>query len=248
MATHENDQQNIYMSFWDHLEELRWVVLKCLVTLVVATLVCLAVTNRLWDGLVLPLKTMPEVKIIEGGVIDDFIARLKLALLAGITCGIPFILYFIWTFIAPGLRRHERRVAWVAILAGSLFFLLGASFGYTLLFFGLPALRRMGLSGTEPLWRIRDYMSFCFRFILAFGIIFELPVVLVALARLGLVKSDKLVKVRPYAVVAVFMTAAVLTPPDPFTQIMLGLPLLGLYEVSIVVARLVEPKDDEMLI
>jgi len=237
------DNNGKQMSFWDHLEELRWVIFKCLAVLAVTTLVCLAVTNSFWQLLMRPVQDMDApVRIIEGGPVIAVIMRLKLALLAGIVTGIPFLLYFIWSFIAPGLRRKERRVAWAAILLGSIFFVFGACFGYALMFFGLPALGRMGLTGAEPVWTLREYMSFCFRFILAFGLIFELPVILVALARLGLVKSDKLAKVRPYAVVAVFIAAAVLTPPDPFTQIMLGLPLLVLYEASIAVAKLVEPR------
>ncbi|MFO7821417.1 MAG: twin-arginine translocase subunit TatC [Lentisphaeria bacterium] len=240
--------QEIQMSFWDHLEELRWVIFKCLLVLVVTTLTCLAFTNPLWELMIYPLESLEvEVTIIEGGPVTAFVSRLKLSLLAGFVVGIPFILYFIWGFIAPGLRQHETRIAWVAIAAGTVFFVVGACFGYFLMFFGLAALERMGLAAAEPVWMLKDYMSFCFRFILAFGVVFEMPVVLVALARLGLVKADSLAKFRPYAVVAVFVLAAFLTPPDPFTQIMLGLPLLVLYELSIIMARLVEPKDAKEL-
>ena len=234
------------MSFWEHLEELRWVIFKCLLALVVTTLVCLVITDRLWGLMLRPVQAMEAaVTIIEGGPVTSVIVRLKLALLAGVVFSIPFLLYFVWGFVAPGLCRAEKKVVWSVIGVGTVFFVLGSGFGYMLMFFGLPALSRMGLTGTEPTWMLRDYMAFCFRFILAFGLTFELPVVLVALARLGLVKADRLAKVRPYAVVVVFVAAAVLTPPDPFTQIMLGLPLLILYEVSIRVARLVEPKSKE---
>lgn len=131
------------MSFWEHLEELRWVIFKCLLALVIAMLVCLGITDRLWGLMLRSVQAMENaVKIIEGGPVIAVIVRLKLA-------------------------------------------------------------------------------------------------------RLGLVKADRLAKVRPYAVVAVFVAAALLTPPDPFTQVMLGLPLLILYEVSILVARLVEPKSRE---
>lgn len=234
------------MSFWDHLEELRWVVFKCLGVLVAAMFIALAATTWIWSALQRPVQAMDVgIRIIEGGPVAAVITRLRLALLAGFVLSLPLILHFIWSFIAPGLKPHERRVAWIAVFAGSVFFAAGAGFGYTLMFFGLPALGRLALDGTEQVWTLNEYMKFSYRFILAFGLVFELPVALVSLAQLGIVKADAMAKFRPHAVVAIFLLAAVLTPPEPLTQIMLALPLLALYELSIVAARFVQNKGDD---
>jgi sec-independent protein translocase protein TatC len=229
------------MTFWDHLEELRWALIKCIVVLVVATGLGLVFTNSVSEVLQRPLQAIsPAVELIFSAPLDAFVSRVKLGVLAGIVLSIPFILYFAWDFIAPGLHEHERRVAWIAIIAGSMMFLLGVLFGYRLLFFGLPAVVNMGLHDARHLWSLRSYLEFCFRFLLAFGVIFELPVVLVALGRLGLVRAATLSRIRAYAVIAIFLLAAIITPPDPLTQLMLGLPLLLLYEASIVLVRLTQ--------
>ena len=231
------------MTFWDHLEELRWVILKSIIAIVTATVAAFFLTSYLGDLLQLPLENLKtDVKLIFMGPLDAFIVRLKLGLLGGIVFAIPFLLYFLWDFLAPGLYKHERRTAWIAIIAGSIFFCAGAVFAYFLLFFGLPALINMGLAGAEHMWSLRIYLNFCFRFLLAFGVIFELPVIIVTLARLGLIKADTLRKIRPYAVITIFILGAFLTPPDPFTQVMLGLPLILLYETSIFLASLAERK------
>ncbi|MFW5997095.1 MAG: twin-arginine translocase subunit TatC [Verrucomicrobiota bacterium] len=241
---HNND----HLDFWDHLEELRWVILKCLITLAITTMIGLLFASLLGDVLQRPLASMDiEVELIFTAPLDAFLVRLKLALLAGIVFAIPVLLYFIWQFLAPGLYEHERRLVWVAIIAGSVFFCVGAFFAYFLLFFGLPALIRMGLAGARHLWSLQSYLSFCFRFILAFGVIFELPVIVVTLARLGLLEAKTLQKIRPYAIIGIFVVGALLTPPDPFTQIMLGLPLVLLYEGSIVMVKWAEQRKEKAL-
>ncbi len=231
------------MSFCEHLEELRWVLIKLLVILILGTGAGLFLAPAFYRALQLPLHSLrAEVELVFSGPLDAFLIRLKLGLLAGIILGLPFMLLVVWQFIAPGLHVRERRVAWLAVLLGTLFFCLGGGFGYLVLFQGLPTLVRMGVSGpgVRHLWSLRSYMDFCFRFILAFGAVFELPVVTVALARLGLVSAADLRRFRPYAIVGAFILAAILTPPDPYTQIMLGLPLVILYEASILMIRLLE--------
>lgn len=120
--------------------------------------------------------------------------------------------------------------------------MVGAGFGYVVLFFGLSALVTLGLPGGQQMWTLANYLSFCVQFILVFGLIFEMPVILVALAWLGLLQASTLVKKRRHAIVLISIVAAILTPPDPFTMIMLGIPLVALYEVSILLARAVQDR------
>ncbi|MCF7854316.1 MAG: twin-arginine translocase subunit TatC [Candidatus Pacebacteria bacterium] len=231
------------MSFWDHLEEFRWMVLRCIAVLLVATGAGFAFTSATYGLLRRPLMALDnQVELVFSGPLDAFLIRLKLAVLTGVVLAVPFILAFIWRFVAPGLRAREKTVIWGAVAMGTVFFGVGALFGYYLLFFGLPALVRLGISGpgVRHLWSLKSYMDFCFRFILAFGVVFEFPVVTVALARLGLLEAATLRRIRPYAVIGIFVLAAFITPPDPVTQVMLGLPLLVLYEASIVVTGFME--------
>jgi sec-independent protein translocase protein TatC len=243
-AMNEIDRDK-YMSFWDHLEEFRWMILRCLAVLVVTTGVGFAFTSLTYRVMQRPIESLGGgVELVFSGPLDAFLIRLKLAVLSGVVFALPFMLAFIWRFIAPGLRRREKTVIWGAVAAGTVFFAIGASFGYYLLFFGLPALVRLGVSGpgVRHLWSLKTYMDFCFRFVLAFGVVFEFPVITVSLARLGLLEAATLRRIRPYAVIGVFVLAAFITPPDPVTQVMLGLPLLLLYEASIFVTGLLERK------
>ena len=236
-----------HMSFWDHLEELRWTLLRCLAALFIATGIGFVFTSAIYGVLQRPLSSLGgRVELVFSGPLDAFLIRLKLAVLTGVILALPFMLAFIWRFVAPGLRGRERSVIWGAVAAGTVFFCVGAVFGYYLLFFGLPALVRLGVSGpgVRHLWSLKSYMDFCFRFVLAFGVVFEFPVITVALARLGLLEASTLRRIRPYAVIGIFVLAAFITPPDPVTQVMLGLPLLVLYEASIFVTGILERKPD----
>lgn len=242
-AAHPRPDSGPEVSLWEHLEELRWVLIKCIATVSITTILGFCFTSLLSEVLQRPLQAIsPPIELVFSAPLDAFLSRLKLALLAGIVFAIPFLLYFIWSFIAPGLYKRERRIAWGAIVFGSVMFVLGSVFGYRLLYYGLPALVEMGLTGARHLWSLARYFDFCFRFLLAFGLIFELPVVLVALGRLGLVQAAFLRRIRPYAIIGIFLVAALLTPPEPFTQLMLGLPLLLLYETSIVLVGLLQRK------
>jgi sec-independent protein translocase protein TatC len=232
-----------YMSFWEHLEEFRWVLLKTIAALVIGTGIGLAFTSSTYQAMQLPVRLLDTpVELIFTGPLDPFLVRLKLGLLTGVVLALPFILLFVWQFAAPGLKSSEMRLAWVAAGAGTFFFIIGAGFGYLVLIYGLPGLIALGFAGEDirHLWPLSTYLSFCLRLLLAFGAVFELPVVTVALARLGLVTAAALRRVRPYAVILIFILAAVLTPPDALTQIMLGVPLLVLYEASIFITGLIE--------
>ncbi len=225
-------------SFWEHLEELRWVLFRCLAVLGLTTTIGFGYASRIAGVLRRPLNAVePAVELVFSAPLDALVSRLHVALLVGLLLGAPWMVYWIWLFVAPGLTSRERHVVRWALWVGSVFFGLGLVFAYHVLSMGLSAMVRFGLGGTRHLWSMHSYLVFCVRFLLAFGVVFELPVVLVALGRMGLLQAESLRVARPYVVVGLFVLAAVLTPPDPITQVLLALPLLLLYELAILAVR-----------
>lgn len=228
------------MNFWDHLEELRWVIFKSLVALVGGVGVGLAFTRTIYAVLLLPLRGIQDkthIVLRYDGPLDAFLIKLKMAVLGGVVLAAPFVVYFAWTFIAPGLKVRERKAVYIAGGAGVGFLGCGITFGYYLLGLVLPILAKFADPGVENLWRLKTYMDFAFRLLLGVGVAFELPVILFVLVHVGILKLETLQKGRPYAIVIALVIAAVLTPPDVFTQLMLGVPLILLYEVGVLAAR-----------
>lgn len=231
---------NSTMGFWEHLEEFRWVLFKSAGALMVTTLLGFAFIPRLLGLLQLPIRrlgTRIEVELVFSAPMDGFMIQFKMALLAGVAMALPFMLYFLWGFITPALHARERQVAGKVAAAAVLLFLLGAALGYGLLYFTLPVLASFGLEGVRQLWNYRQYIDFCFALILGTGLVFEFPLVLLILVKLGFLSVAALRRARPYAVVVIFVVAAVVTPStDIVTQCALGVPLWLLYELTIWVA------------
>ena len=228
------------MDFWDHLEELRWVILKSLIALGVGVGVGLAFTRFFFRLLLEPLRSealRDTVELLYRGPLDAFLIKLKMAFLGGAVVAAPFVVIFAWSFVAPGLKQKERKAVYIGGGAGMLFFGVGIAFGYFMLSLILPLLAKFGEAGILHRWDLKQYIGFCVRLLLGVGIAFELPVILVILVRLGLIELRTLEKGRAYAVVIALIVSAILTPPDPITQLMLGVPLVLLYELSIIAAR-----------
>jgi sec-independent protein translocase protein TatC len=231
------------MPFVEHLEELRWVILKIILVLVIGAAIGWFIYPPAFELLMRPLSGIEtEVVLITATPLDAFLVQLRMALLIGFVLTLPFCLWCIWGFISPGLNSQERRLGLWAVSAGTLFFLAGGVFAYQMLALVLTFLVRFNPENVQSMWHIREYMSFAFRLLLAFGVLFELPVVMVLAVRVGVVGTATLARIRPYAIVGVFLLAAILTPPDIFSQIMLALPLLLLYELGLLVARVVEKR------
>ncbi|RMF10019.1 MAG: twin-arginine translocase subunit TatC [Alphaproteobacteria bacterium] len=237
----------------EHLIELRQRLIWALVALLVAFGVCFYFAEDIYAFLTRPLadilESQPGRRMIYTGLHEGFFTYVKVALFAAFLVAFPIIANQIWKFVAPGLYRNERRAFLPFLIATPVLFLAGAALVY---YFVFPAAWQFFLSFERPPGgdglpiqleaKISEYLSLVMLLMFAFGLSFQLPVLLVLLGRAGLVSAAMLAEKRKYAVVIVFAVAAVLTPPDPFTQIGLGLSIMALYEVSIWLIRITERK------
>lgn len=235
-------------SFIEHLEELRQRLIKCLIVVGVAFGVCYFFSKEILDFLMVPLKrSMPEgTTAIFLNPAEAFVTYIKLSLYSAIFFSSPYILYQAWLFIAPGLYAHEKRMVLPFMIGGTLLFILGAVFAYFVVFpFGLKFLFSFSTEFIKPAPRLKDYLSFTATLLLAFGVVFELPIFVFFLTKMGIIDQRTLSKNRRYAILIIFIVAAILTPPDVFTQLLMAGPLLVLYEISIWVAKLAKSKTED---
>jgi len=239
--------------FTSHLEELRSRLIKCFIALGVGFVASYGFKEILFNILVRPLVKVMEQGdyLIFTGLPEAFFTYLKVALLSGLMLGSPVILYQFWMFVAPGLYKKERRMLAPVVILSSFFFIAGALFGYFIVFpWGFKFFLGFATESIRPLPSMKEYLSFSAKLLLAFGLVFELPMVLTVLARMGIVSVDFLKRNRKYALLLFFAGAAILTPPDVVTQIMMALPLMVMYELSIIGARIFgkkkpEPEEDK---
>jgi sec-independent protein translocase protein TatC len=242
---HEDEK----IPFTSHLEELRNRLIVSFIAIGVGAVIAFAFKERLFNILVRPLiKVMEEGDtLIFTGLPEAFFTYLKVALLAGIIVSSPVILYQFWMFVAPGLYKKERRMMGPVVLLSSFFFIGGALFGYFIVFpWGFKFFLGFATETIRPLPSMKEYFAFSAKLLLAFGLVFELPLVLTFLARLGIVSVDFLKRNRKYALLLFFAGAAILTPPDVVTQVMMAVPLMALYEISIIGARIFGRKKAEV--
>lgn len=235
-----------------HLIELRQRLIWSLVALLVGFVGAYCFAPELYAFLVRPLAEATggePRRLIYTGLTEAFVTYIKLALWAGSFLAFPVVATQIWMFIAPGLYREEKRVFMPFLIATPVLFLLGAALAYYLVFplawkfflsFEVPA--AAGMLPIQLEARVSEYLSLSMTLIFAFGFTFQLPVLLVLLVRIGVLSAAQLAAFRRYAVVLIFVVAAILTPPDVFSQICLALPLMVLYEVSVLAARVVETR------
>lgn len=227
-----------------HLAELRKRLARALLATAVAFTVCYPNSRYLFDFLQAPLRSSAaasnlEFQIVGTGIAEAFFTRLGVSFIGALFLALPVILYQLWKFVVPGLESNEARFAKWFVVFGTLFFLAGAGFCYAMVFpVGFPFfLQEYADIGVDPVLRISEYLSFTSRMMLAFGVTFEMPVVIFFLARAGMVDHRQLIRYSRYAVLAIFIVAAVLTPtPDAASQMMMAVPLMVLYAASIGVA------------
>jgi len=231
------------MTFLEHLEELRWVFIKSFLAFVAGTSLCLWFSPSLFRWLQAPMqKVLPDGwHFITTTPFESYTAYFKVAMVFGFLTSTPVIFFLFWSFLRPGLLKQERKGVIPIAVTSSLLFVGGALFGYFVVF---PAGFRFVVSildGTGIVFypRMSDYLSFSLRMLLAFGIIFELPLFLLILGKFGLVSAKNLSKSRKYAIVVIFLVAGVLTPgPDVLSQVLMALPLLVLFEAGIILVRI----------
>ncbi|MDQ5942014.1 MAG: sec-independent protein translocase protein TatC [Pseudomonadota bacterium] len=231
-------------SFISHLVELRDRLVRALIAVGVVFLgLCLYPgPGEIYDLLALPLtQALPEgTKMVAIGVITPFMVPIKVTMLVAFIAALPVILYQIWAFIAPGLYAHEKRLGVPLVVASTLLFMIGMSFCYFFVF-GQVFKFIAGFSpkSITPAPDIEAYLSFVMTMFLAFGVSFQVPVVLVVLVKMGVVTIEKLKEWRSYFVVIAFIIAAIVTPPDVVSQLALAIPMCLLYELGIIFARFV---------
>ncbi len=229
------------LSLTEHLDELRKRLIRCAIAILIGFAICYFFKEQLFKILTLPLVHAMKhgESLIFTGIAEAFLTYLQISLFAGIVLAAPYIFYQFWMFIAPGLYRKERLFLLPVVILSTLFFIGGALFAYFLVFpFGFKFLLGFANNTIRALPSMSAYLSFATKLLLAFGVIFELPIVITLLARMGIVSVDGLKRFRKYVVLIAFVAGALLTPPEVLTQTMLALPLILLYEVSIISSRI----------
>jgi len=240
------DNEEHKMSLTEHLIELRKRLIRSVIILGIGFGVCYYYKDWIFDIITQPLtQVLPKNSyLIYTGLTEAFFVYMKLAFFASLIITSPFILYQIWKFISPGLLPKEKKYVVPFVLSSSLLFIGGILFGY---FIVLPPAFEFFVSFNnkylQAMISFKDYLSLFVTFLLGFGLSFELPIFIFFLTKLGIVNAKMLSKQRKYAILVIFIVAAILTPsPDALSQILMAIPLLFLYEVSIFVARFAEKK------
>jgi sec-independent protein translocase protein TatC len=233
-------------TFVSHLVELRDRLLRALLAVLVVFIALMPWAGEIYDLLAQPMmQALPEgTKMIATGVVTPFLVPVKVTLMVGFVIALPVVLYQAWAFVAPGLYAHEKRLGIPLVVASTLLFLLGMAFCYFFVFgVVFKFINEFAPKSITPAPDIEQYLSFVLTMFLAFGVTFEVPVVLIVLVRMGIVSLEKLKEFRPYAIVGAFVVAAVVTPPDVMSQMLLAVPLVLLYEVGLFVARFVGKRE-----
>ena len=243
---HSSEDSGIQESFLSHLFELRDRVVKSALAIILV-FVCLVY----WAPDIFHLFAQPLLQALPAGgkmivtdVTGSFFVPMKVTMLVAFLIALPVVMYQLWAFIAPGLYMHERKLILPLVVSSYSLFIIGMAFAYFLVF---PTVFKFMASYNAPLGAemstdIDNYLSFAMTTFLAFGITFEVPVVVVVLVRMGMVSLEKLKEIRPYVIVGAFVISAIVTPPDVLSQLLLAVPMTLLYELGLLIARLYVPK------
>ncbi len=268
----DNLDQEKEMSFLEHLEELRWHIVRSIVAILVGGIVLFLVHKWFFDYLIMaPTEDSfisyqalcsfsnflgmgdsfcmkpPPFEVIAVGFGEPFIIAIKVSIFGGFIIAFPYILYEVWKFIKPGLYKKEQKAARGFVFVCSALFMLGILFGYFVITpFAVKFLSGFNLPGVINKPSLASYISYLVMFTLPAGLTFELPVVVYFLAKVGLVSAEGMRKYRRHAVVVILIGASIITPPDVVTQFLIGVPLYFLYEVSIIIAKRIQKKNESL--
>lgn len=239
-------------TFISHLIELRDRLLRLLIAVGVVFVLLFPFASDLYDLLAYPLmRTLPEgSKMVAIGVVTPFLIPVKIAALVAFAIALPYVLYQVWAFVAPGLYAHERRLVMPLVVASTVLFFAGVAFCYFFVFgMVFDFIYKIAPKSISVAPDIENYLNFAITMFLAFGVTFEVPIVVLILTRMGVVTIEQLAGVRPYFIVGAFVVAAIVTPPDVISQLLLAIPMCVLYEVGLLAARLFgrprQPAGDE---
>jgi sec-independent protein translocase protein TatC len=238
----QNQNEGAEETFISHLVELRDRIIRAGISVIVVFLGLVYWAPDIFRLLARPLMTnLPkDGKMIVTDVTGSFFVPMKVTMLVAFVIALPFVLYQIWAFVAPGLYQHEKKLVGPLVGSSYTLFLCGMAFAYFVVF---PTIFRVMAHYNAPLGAemttdIDNYLSFVLTMFIAFGVTFEVPIVVVLLVRMGVLTVKKLKEIRPYVIVGAFVVSAVVTPPDVFSQLILAVPLIVLYEAGIIAARL----------
>ncbi len=243
-----SDSAGSEQSFLEHLSELRNCLIKSIAGAAIGSIICFFFSSSLFSVLSSPLiSAMPEAELVGLGPAEAFIVKLKVALVSGIVLASPLIFFQLWTFISPGLHEKEQKLALPFVAISTFSFLTGILFCFFVI---LPFAFSFFLGefqsiNVEPTIRIGEYLGFVLKLLLVFGLVFELPVISWFFAKLGILTPEWLVKNGRYAILGIFIVAAILTPPDIATQLLLAGPLIILYGICIQVTKIANKQNKE---
>lgn len=226
-------------SFISHLIELRSRLMKAAIVVIVIFLCLMPWAGTIYDYLALPMmQSLPEgSKMIATGVITPFLIPVKVTMLVAFIIALPWVLYQMWAFVAPGLYSHEKKLIAPLVVSSSVLFIAGVAFCYFLVFGVIfHFINNFAPHSISVAPDIDSYFGFVMTMFVAFGLTFEVPIVVIVLVRMGLVSVEKLKQIRPYVIVGAFVVAAVVTPPDVMSQMLLAVPLCLLYEIGLLLA------------
>lgn len=238
-------------TFVSHLIELRERVSRALIAVGVFFVILFIWpgSGAVYDFLAMPLmQALPDgTKMIATGVITPFMVPMKVTALAAFLLALPFVLYQVWAFVAPGLYEHEKHFALPVVVCSTVLFLIGVAFCYFFVFGKVfTFINEFSPKSITPAPDIENYLSFVITMFLAFGVTFEIPVVVVLLVRFGVVSIEQLRLARPYVIVGAFIVSAIVTPPDVLSQFMLAIPMCLLFELGLLVARFTGKRKDQV--
>lgn len=243
----QNSEEFKEMGFLDHLEELRSTLIFSIVAWVVLSIVIWFFSGRILDFL---LAGIPVDNLYFNAPTEAFVVRIKLSFILGVLIAFPYILFRFWAFVAPGLFSRERRTVFPFVFFSTILFYIGVIFAYWVLIpIVLDFLVRFGTEMLQPLLSVGKYFGFVARLCFAFGLVFQLPIVIIFLTGIGAISPRALIRQWRWAILVIFVTAAVLTPPDPASQLLMALPLVVLFLVSVLLSMIIEKRrkneDDE---
>lgn len=239
-------QQDTQMPLTSHLVELRKRLIVSIIAVAAGFGISYNYSDELFKMLARPLPPNTTFAFIR--LIEPFVTYMKVSLMAGIFLASPILIYEIWAFITPGLHENERKWVLPIVFFSTVLFIGGAVFGYFLVLpFGYSFFLSFSTNTIHPMLSMDEYFSFTTKFLFAFGLVFEMPLFILFLALLGIVNAKMLSAYRKYAILVIFIAAAILTPtPDAFSQILMAIPMMVLYEVGVIAARMFGKKREEI--